>query len=525
MPGGAKKKYINSKDPQGLFLKGVRNCVAYMVMLDTLRPLARGATDSKGLVVMVEDLCRSCYHEAEQIMVGEGPLATANAENARLRKCINQCNLSTMKEINALKGDRADADAMIADGLVTFHEPLQYLDTDTRQLVLEIVCDKLRQLEWGNAPPSLIEALIRTARSQGQGGDAGELREKLQEARALVADAEDRAQKLQDEMEATRKESHMAEVKVAKAVQASAELQVEVDRLKDYEAKAVQCEEALTSLECEAGQLREELEVYRQRDARKHEMVTQTDLTVEQLDKKEKEIKKLKVMLEELQMKTRELAQRCTRKGVEGVDGIVEDLGLGEVFSKDTVFQRLYNDAARRAQKLEQLREKIRADRGSLLGADAKDQPEIPVMEAVENSRLSGLQRMFRQAEAVEVSAPLAPPAPTSPTLRHPRGSVGGEDLRCGEAPLSPLCLLGRASVAHQRPLGDPGAPGDRGGGGAAAAAAAPSPAPPVWASRQQPRVTTPKTSASLPALVPARHEVFIVGEAQRRRRLRYLIH
>merc|ERR1740120_584737 len=136
---------------------------------------------------------------------------------------------------------------MIADGLVTFHEPLQYLDKDTRQLVLEIVCDKLRQLEWGNAPPSLIEALIRTARSQRRGGDAGELQEKLcdvedelQEARALLADSEDRAQKLQEEMDATRRQSYMAEVKIAKAVQASVELQVELDRLKDYEVRAIQ---------------------------------------------------------------------------------------------------------------------------------------------------------------------------------------------------------------------------------------------------------------------------------------------
>ena len=58
------------------------------------------------------------------------------------------CQLSAMKQITVLRtqnGNRelAKQEESAEDGDVTFHEPLEYLDGDTRKLVLRVVGDQI----------------------------------------------------------------------------------------------------------------------------------------------------------------------------------------------------------------------------------------------------------------------------------------------------------------------------------------------------------------------------------------------
>merc|ERR1712008_582700 len=125
-----------------------------------------------------------------------------------------------------------------------------------------------------------------------------------------------------------------------------------------------------------AEEMREELR--RRNNTRTHG--TQTTVTGPKLDEQTAEIKRLKVMLEEMQMKL-----------------------------KDTVFQRLYDDALHRVDRLEKLRDKVRREKhqyatpstnGSAVVEDTVDAAaaavaaaaaaEGSVLAAVEQSPLRG---------------------------------------------------------------------------------------------------------------------------------------
>ena len=90
-------------------------------------------------------------------------------------------------------------DANPGDDTITFHEPMQYLDTETKDLVMNIVCDKMRQLEHSTAPPSLVQALVNHAQAQSNSESAS--MEDLKEARAQLADAQNELRKARIRME------------------------------------------------------------------------------------------------------------------------------------------------------------------------------------------------------------------------------------------------------------------------------------------------------------------------------------
>merc|ERR1711968_147171 len=91
---------------------------------------------------------------------------------------------------------------------------------------------------------------------------------------------------------------------------------------------------------------------------------TQTTLTSSKLDEQNNERRKLKLMLEELQTKLKELMTEYRRKFGDAATKIADGLGLRELLKEETVFQRLYDDALDRVHRLEQLRAKVRQERG-----------------------------------------------------------------------------------------------------------------------------------------------------------------
>jgi len=112
-----------------------------------------------------QDICRTMWCEVDAVMSSEGPVAAARDEVDRLKKQITECNLSAMKQMLAAKAGNHSL-GELGDDTITFHEPLQYLDKGAKDLVMNIVCDKVRQLESGTAPPSLVQALVQHAEAQ-----------------------------------------------------------------------------------------------------------------------------------------------------------------------------------------------------------------------------------------------------------------------------------------------------------------------------------------------------------------------
>ncbi|CAE8667463.1 unnamed protein product, partial [Polarella glacialis] len=227
----------------------------------------------------------------------------------------------------------------------------------------------------------------------------------LREANAQLQEANTR---LKEELEAVR-----AELIAERA--ANAALREEVKQVKaelaKFEAMLKDLQDRYDILEKEANEMREEL-------ARRNNTKTrscQTQVTGEDLDAQDAELKKLRVMLEELQQKVKDLLEQCKRKLGGKVQDIADALGLGEEFlGKKTVFQRLYDDAKDRVHRLEALREKVRQERGVLLGPEA-------AAEAPEPSVMSILEGEPRIPEAPQELKP--PPVAVSPPPRPPGSS------------------------------------------------------------------------------------------------------
>lgn len=407
-------------------------------------------------------------------MAGEGPLAAAKLEIQNLKQKLVQCNLSTMKQMGALGACR-HTDGQLKEDTIIFHEPLQYLDEDSKDLVLTIVCDKLRQLEIGHAPPSLVAALTRHANilaSQDDGASMQELLEtraeleasqceartlrlKLEDAETLIvmrtqelanvkaklAETQEALAELQEQERVLRVAyAELQEVSVRQQVeiarqqreierinaelenerQANSKLREEVERLqgrlREYERRVQQLERDFAELqqrfdilEAEANEMREELA--RRNNTRTQG--TQTSLTGPKLDEQVAETKRLKVMLEELQMKLKELIDKYRRKFGSEAKHIATELGMDALLKEDTVFQRLYDDALDRVDRLEKLRAKIRKERSVLKGVAEVPSSEGSVLAAVEQSDLKGPCRFMdtieREPQSIELPATPSP--------------------------------------------------------------------------------------------------------------------
>jgi len=493
LQGGAKKPRKGPLEVQ--VSEKVRGLDGFWQALKVLS--AATGLEEEELQLFAEDLCGVCWTQAEQVASSEGPLKSANEELAKMKQRLHQCNLNAMKDIAAAKAG-AHIQWDLGVDTVTFHEPLQYLDNETKEMVLTLVNEKVRLLEDGRAPPSLVDALIKQATAL-QGGGAGgpadaELAEELERtmldlkqaktdlssARLRADDAEVKAEKADDlrikaekQQEALRLEAEnlkyslaqaealanglkkeladakealeQAEAKRKEAEAAAAQARRELEELQQLhsalqeEHKALQevseqqkqqLEDLATELEAERqanselrdniaqqqaeiaklhddleeiqdryATLKEEADKMRAELARRNNTKThgtQTTLTGDKLDEDKAEMKKLKVMLEELQMKMKELIEKLKRKGMgKEVQQIAEELGLADILKEQTVFQRLYDDAVDRVQRLEKLRDKIRREKRQLL-PNEPEVPEVSVMDSIGESGLPGLQGLVQ---------------------------------------------------------------------------------------------------------------------------------
>jgi chromosome segregation ATPase len=528
--GAPKKNGLGEK----VFLEQVKTSDGFWRALGGLSQTSGIEVDE--LQHFAEEVCKCCWTEAGHAMLKEDPVRSALAEVDRLRQKVNQCNLAAMKQMAAAKAN-AHAEGDLGEDTIAFFEPLQYVDESTKDLVLTIVNEKVRLLDIGRAPPSLVAALARNASAQAQPTetvDAAELKElraelevtrmELRRTRGRLEDAEteatewrrkftaaeERGKTLQQDLDTTKGlldvaearaaqvESALEEVKAREASlrkayedlqqrcaqqedkiecqqaeierlladnacqaveidrqrdqldrlgaelvqerqantqlradvaslecqlaherEVNAELRAEVLRLQEFVRRAEQLEQELNALQDRFDTLATEASAMREELARRNNtrtQGTQTSLTGAKLEEQANENKSLKLMIQELQEKLKELMEKCRRKGIgKEVAQLAEELGLQEVLKENTVFQRLFDDALHRIQRLEKLREKVRKEQsrawpdgvkhsprtaavlqGSAVGAVS---PEVPVRQAMEENPLRAVRRMVQTNE------------------------------------------------------------------------------------------------------------------------------
>jgi hypothetical protein len=440
------------------------------------------------------EICRSVWIEADAVMSSEGPVAVARDEIACLKKKLTDCNLSTMKQMLAAKSGLQHEGAF-GDDTIIFHEPMRYLDPDAKELVLSIVCDKMRQLENNTAPPSLVQALVQHAEAQANPAETASMQElletkaQLEDARAdlkkarlrmeaaeelsrkfevSLKAAEDRLKKLELELNQTKSLLAVTQAQLVKAEhdlvnlraehealqashaklqelsaqqqaeiekqkrelemerRANERLKAEVERLQEYVKKTQELERQLKALQVRFDELESEAIAMREELARRNNTRThgtQTTLTGTKLDEKFAETRKLKLMLEELQTKLKELMTEYRRKFGDAATKIANDLGLKELLKEETVFQRLYDDAIERVHRLEKLREKVKLERRGIPGAPVET-PEVPIMQLVEeNQPTPALQQLVQ--EKIDSGYPLNASTYSNRPAR--------QDMACGD--------------------------------------------------------------------------------------------
>lgn len=383
------------------------------------------------LHVLVDEICKLCWSEADMLLPeADDQTAPMRLEIQHLKQQLNACALSSQKQIAHVATNHSSAsDDAVRDGGVVFHEPLQYLDESTKDAVLSLVLDKIQLVEAGNAPRSLVEALkkravrkapIETIADRELTLDMAletlaDVREELKESRAIQADAEEVALLLRQQL----KEEEQKVPELREELRALRKKGIQQEQ--EWRAEKEDLEEELQTAILELKLAQKEKAEDSMRPAHRRFPVeeamngiacqTQTDMQGSDVAHQE-DVNKYRVMLEEMQMKFKELMQKCRQRGFGAqVEEITHEIGLEEVIGTRAVFQRLYEDAQRRAEKLDRIRAQLQTERdrsassaktpreGKLFRRLILDENgEVPVMQAVEESALKGLERIWTEA-------------------------------------------------------------------------------------------------------------------------------
>ncbi|CAJ1462337.1 unnamed protein product [Effrenium voratum] len=508
------------------FLLKVQKSNGFQRLIGTYSKAFGVALDDDNLQSFAEEIGRCCLREADDIMFADGPLAAALQEVQHYKQKLVECNLTAMKQITAMR-DGCHLSEELKEDTVMFHEPLNYMDEAQQRLVIAVVCDKLRQLERGTAPQSLVDALTRYAEAllkqeEGAGMDellevqsglqkmrvqkkavqarlehaeteSSLLKKELEEVRSalsetakayeelreqepvwhesidelrdlsehqkaeiaqqrvhvehLVAAVERREAEIEElsaakdrleergaqleaqlgasdaELSEARQEAQRGQAEAAQLRRSLAEQQRQAQAV--AEALRVECVEQQVAKEelrdalqrqteqqtllqqsldvlqarhealaLEAAELQEEL---RRRNATQTQE-SQTEICGPDLQQEQGEASQLRVVMEELQMRVRDMIERYRQRFGSEAKEMAADLGMDELLREQTAFQRLYDDGLLRVNRLEQLREKVRRERNKL-GLTA-DRDEVSVLAAVEKSDLRGLRQMLQAGRA-----------------------------------------------------------------------------------------------------------------------------
>eukprot|EP00929_Paragymnodinium_shiwhaense_P041476 TRINITY_DN21530_c0_g1_i2.p1 TRINITY_DN21530_c0_g1~~TRINITY_DN21530_c0_g1_i2.p1 ORF type:complete len:499 (+),score=160.65 TRINITY_DN21530_c0_g1_i2:75-1571(+) len=356
----------------------------------TMGRLAESCNMALGeLQAPLAEFCRCCWQEAQAAIDLGGELAAARRQVESLGRQNAACHASYLKELDALRNRSRQSDELEADK-VTFHEPLKYLDESSKELVLRIVIDKLRQLEEGAATDALVKDLREYVERATSESEACKETERQRQGR----------QAAEEELAKAQAASLLQKAKLEAADRASAEAQAIKDRLQRElaEAHAFRKEQAdqLRLLSKEKRALQAELD---RRNDTKTQCV-QTAMTGREIKEQVQERQRLKQTIEE----RRERLDRILAGAKMLVGGgqmlarrlgccahyrkLAQDAGLEDLLEEGPVFQRLHDDAMENDRYFEFLRGKLEKRGGGLLAAVEMEllgppvSPEPPVADS-----------------------------------------------------------------------------------------------------------------------------------------------
>lgn len=360
----------------------------------------------------LQPICNACWTQA--VRTGE------QSQVERLRKQLTQCNATAMRDISDLRAKiLTGAGFEVCD--IEFHEPLQYLDEETRDLVLTIILDKLRMIAAGKASGSLLQMLLEATKDSEEGkalqaklaelprlqAEAEELREnaaKLQIARAAEVKLQKEAVGLRHELEAEREE--VARLKEEAAQREHQQHQFPQQTSQQPQQFSHQPSQQFSQQPQQSSQEPQQqlAQLSQQLATQQSQQLSQQSQQLQQLQghaghdanpaccvsagagagasagagangvgssavagnassSKDKSLAaengRLRVLVEELRMKVKDLIEACKRKGVSSalLDEVTAELALGPVLGAGSVFERLYKDAMNRLAKYAQMQE------------------------------------------------------------------------------------------------------------------------------------------------------------------------
>jgi len=236
-----------------------------------------------------------------------------------------------LTEIPKLEGQIAQANAKIAE-----------LEEEIRRLQEELV-DTKGKLEIAEAKGQEFEAKWNDAERRCEEAEAiiVELREVEAQLRTTVKRQEEQVAKLEEKLQAEIKEKVMHRRAAAQSG----------TRILELEGEVVQLRQNVATQEEEIEDLKRQLIPPEASDRN-----TQTTMTSSDLDSIVAENAELKVMLEELRMKVKELMDKCKDEEMdEEMANLIQQVGLGPLVNAMGVFERLWLDAQERCVRLEEL--------------------------------------------------------------------------------------------------------------------------------------------------------------------------
>lgn len=278
------------KDPvEKAFVASLQSAEAYVRLEQDLSELvARGGLGGSGLNEddfdsLLQPFIRTCWEASERTFAKNGEndvFAAARAEVVNLKKQLKECNLACMKQITGFKAGKHSS-SPLGDDEVIFFEPLQHLDSDTRELVFLVAAEKVRQLQDGTAPNSLMTSICQAIDDGGKTRRRTMSCESSMELADKNAELQEQLDRLQQRVQAAEQKNEVvreqADNRLAQVQKELADLQAEVERHQQEAAeRTTELEEVRSSLgsttaalrEAESGlsQLREELEASKARE-------------------------------------------------------------------------------------------------------------------------------------------------------------------------------------------------------------------------------------------------------------------
>jgi len=346
--------------------------LVWLITADKVKQIANGTLPNDQMQCILDALAKNSS--------GRRNGAAEDADNEELEDLMERIHEAEREKRTAQEQQR---------------ETVQRLrDSEMRAAQFQQQCDELRR----QAEALQQEALVQQANLMAEAEQAREslraAEERLEEAekaqaevlrlQEVCAEAEAKASALSEELQSEREASAGLQEELRRQAEATEEIRrKEAEAAANVEAarkKAEEAQAALTVLQARTSQfeqealaLRAELAELRRRVGNGTSQGAQTTLTSSEVDSMEDENRRLKVALEELRAKLGDLMNECKKKGIAAqMDVIADTVGLKPLMKARSIFQKLYEDAELRVARMEKLRQKYAADRGSMRREDEK---------------------------------------------------------------------------------------------------------------------------------------------------------